>query len=122
MERSRKKAKAAYMISAVALDFWHTIIDERVDILLEDTYHEQHLMPGVREALTGLAHPVAIWANTRRANAEDVWRWLQRAGLAAHVTWVVTPSPTQDMCEAFGHRERSYSSTLVTTTFAKSCL
>jgi len=79
-----------YMISAVALDFGHTIIDERVDILLEDTYHEQHLMPGVREALTGLAHPVAIWANTRRANAEDVWRWLQRTGLAAHVTWVVT--------------------------------
>ena len=74
-----------YMISAVALDFGQTLIDERVDILLEDTYHEQHLMPGVREALTGLAHPVAIWANTRRANAEDVWRWLQRAGLAAHV-------------------------------------
>ena len=61
-----------YMISAVALDFGHTIIDERVDILRENNHREEHLMPGARAALTGLAHPVAIWANTRRANAEDV--------------------------------------------------
>ena len=78
------------MLKAIALDFGHTLIDERVDILLEHTHREEHLMPGVREALTGLAPPVAIWANTRRAHAEDVWRWLERAGLAAHITWVAT--------------------------------
>lgn len=75
---------------AVALDFGHTIIDEHVNIVSTHEHHPDHLMPGAREALFGLTLPVAIWANTRLADATDVRRWLGRAGLTSHVTWVVT--------------------------------
>ncbi len=78
------------MLRAIALDFGHTIIDERVDIVVEHEHRDEHLMPGVRQALADLTLPVAIWANTRRADADDVWRWLRRTGIASHVTWVVT--------------------------------
>jgi putative hydrolase of the HAD superfamily len=77
-------------LTAIALDFGHTLIDERINILTIAQHQEAHLMPGVRDALAELTLPVAIWANTRAANADDLRRWLQRAGLAAHVTWVVT--------------------------------
>jgi len=80
----------AYPLKAIALDFGHTLIDERIDILSIAQHQDTHLMPGVRHALAELTLPVAIWANTRAANAADVQRWLERAGLAAHVTWVVT--------------------------------
>jgi FMN phosphatase YigB (HAD superfamily) len=75
---------------AVALDYGHTLIDERIDILADAAHSDEHLMPGAREALSALILPVAIWANTRRANAADIRDWLERAGLGSAVTWVVT--------------------------------
>jgi len=75
---------------AVALDLGHTLIDERIDILAGAVHRDEHLMPGTRETLSALTLPVAIWANTRRASAADVRDWLERAGLASAVTWVVT--------------------------------
>jgi FMN phosphatase YigB (HAD superfamily) len=80
----------AHPLKAIALDFGHTLIDERVDILAIPDHRETHLMPGVRPAVEGLSLPIAVWANTRRAVADDVRRWLERAGLSAPVRWVVT--------------------------------
>ena len=60
-------------ICAVALDLAHTVIDERLGIIVTPATHdESHLMPGVRDALECLTPPVAIWANTRVATASDV--------------------------------------------------
>lgn len=78
-------------MKAVALDFGHTIIDERVDFL-GPGYHfdESHLMPGARHALEQLSLPLAVWANTRIAQASDIWQWLDRAALPEYVRWVAT--------------------------------
>jgi len=78
------------MLNAVALDFGHTLIDERVDILAATAHREEHLMPGARETLERLTLPVAIWANTRIADADNIRRWLERAGLSERIAWVVT--------------------------------
>jgi phosphoglycolate phosphatase-like HAD superfamily hydrolase len=77
-------------IRAVALDFGHTVIDERLDVLTIDRHDEAHLMPGARDALGRLQVPVAIWANTRVACAADIRAWLERAGISDRVQWVVT--------------------------------
>jgi FMN phosphatase YigB (HAD superfamily) len=77
-------------VKAVALDFGHTVIDERIDVLTALEHREEHLMPGVRDTLAALSLPVAIWANTRIANAAHVRGWLDRAGLSERVRWVVT--------------------------------
>jgi FMN phosphatase YigB (HAD superfamily) len=77
-------------IEAVALDLGHTVIDERLGLLALTPHDESRLMPGAREAMERLTLPIAIWANTRVANANDVRLWLERAGLASYVTWVVT--------------------------------
>jgi putative hydrolase of the HAD superfamily len=89
-------------VRAVAFDFGHTIIDERLDIMHLLTHEEHHLMPGVRHALSALTVPVAIWANTRVARAGDLRAWFERANLARHISWYVTsedagarkPAPT----------------------------
>jgi putative hydrolase of the HAD superfamily len=78
-------------MKAVALDFGHTIIDERVDFLAQGyTYDESHLMPGARHALEGLTLPVAVWANTRITRESDIWQWLDRTALSKYVRWVAT--------------------------------
>ena len=77
-------------IRAVAFDFGHTIIDERLDIMRLSAHDEHHLMPGARHALSALPVPVAIWANTRVARDRDVRAWFERADLARHVRWYVT--------------------------------
>ena len=77
-------------IEAVALDLGHTVVDERLGLLALTPHDESHLMPGAREAMERLTLPIAIWANTRVADANDVRRWLERAGLATHVIWVAT--------------------------------
>ena len=76
--------------TSVAFDFGHTLVDERVDILQSTVHNETQLMPGAQEALTTLKIPIAIWANTRVARAEDIDSWLVRAGLAKVVRWVIT--------------------------------
>lgn len=81
-------------VRAVALDFGHTIVDERLDILAREPHDEAHLMPGARDALEAITLPMAVWANTRVATAVDVWEWLRRAGLAQRVTWVITSQET----------------------------
>jgi FMN phosphatase YigB (HAD superfamily) len=77
-------------LRAVAFDFGHTLVDERVDILQSTVHDEAQLMPGAREALTTLEIPIAIGANTRVARAEDIEAWLVRAHLAQVVRWVIT--------------------------------
>ena len=72
-------------IRAVAFDFGHTIIDERLDIMRLSAHDEHHLMPGARHVLSALPVPVAIWANTRVARDCDVRAWFERADLARHV-------------------------------------
>jgi FMN phosphatase YigB (HAD superfamily) len=77
-------------LQAIALDFGHTVIDERIDILRAAEHEESHLMPGVRQALHQLTLPVAIWANTRVADAENIRHWLRGAALFDLITWVIT--------------------------------
>ncbi len=60
------------MLKAVIFDFGHTIMPETC---LEDSPVE--LMPGVSEAMTQIALPKGIWANTWDATASDIRNWLQ---------------------------------------------
>lgn len=77
-------------VKIVALDWGHTLMDERRDrhVPLDD--RPAHLMPGVREALGAIALPLAVWANTREGDERHVRAWLARAGLDGVFTWVIT--------------------------------
>jgi putative hydrolase of the HAD superfamily len=77
-------------VTVVALDWGHTLMDERRDrdVPLDD--RPAHLMPGVREALSGIALPLAVWANTREGDERHVRAWLTRAGLDGVFSWVIT--------------------------------
>ncbi|MEO5820493.1 MAG: HAD family hydrolase [Vicinamibacteraceae bacterium] len=77
-------------VTVVALDWGHTLMDERRDrdIPLDD--RPAHLMPGVREALAAITVPLAVWANTREGDERHVRAWLTRAGLDGVFSWVIT--------------------------------
>src|SRR5436190_6857354 len=76
------------MLNAVIFDFGHTIMreDSCADPRLENCSVE--LMPGAHEAIETIPLPKGIWANTRVATAADIRRWLVRAGLDSHISWV----------------------------------
>jgi HAD superfamily hydrolase (TIGR01662 family) len=80
----------AAAVTVVALDWGHTLMDERRDrdIPLDD--RPAYLMPGVREALAAITLPLAVWANTREGDERHVRAWLTRAGLDGVFTWVIT--------------------------------
>ena len=77
-------------VKVLALDWGHTLMDERRDrnVPLDD--RPAHLMPGVREALGAIALPLAVWANTREGDERHVRAWLTRAGLGGVFSWVIT--------------------------------
>jgi HAD superfamily hydrolase (TIGR01662 family) len=77
-------------LKVLALDWGHTLMDERRDrdVPLDD--RPAHLMAGVREALAALTIPLAVWANTREGHERHVRAWLARAGLEGVFTWVIT--------------------------------
>ena len=77
-------------LEAVALDWGHTVMDERRDADVALEARPIHLMPGVAEVLPLLRLPLALWANTRVAAEADVRAWLGRAGLDRLFRWVVT--------------------------------
>jgi putative hydrolase of the HAD superfamily len=75
---------------AIAFDWGHTLMDERLDADTPVETRPIHLMPGVMETLPRLDLPLALWANTRVAVEADVRRWLDRAGLARFFRCVIT--------------------------------
>ena len=77
-------------MKVLALDWGHTLMDERRDrnVPLDD--RPAHLMPGVREALAAITLPLAVWANTREGDERHVRAWLTRAGLDGVFSWVIT--------------------------------
>jgi FMN phosphatase YigB (HAD superfamily) len=81
---------ASAAVNIVALDWGHTLMDERRDrdVPLDD--RPAHLMPGVREALGAIPLPLAVWANTREGDERHVRAWLRRAGLDGVFSWVIT--------------------------------
>jgi FMN phosphatase YigB (HAD superfamily) len=83
-------AAAPAAVKVLALDWGHTLMDERRDrhIPLDD--RPAHLMPGVREALGAITLPKAVWANTREGDERHVRAWLMRAGLGSLFSWVIT--------------------------------
>jgi FMN phosphatase YigB (HAD superfamily) len=83
-------AAPAAGVKVLALDWGHTLMDERRDrhVPLDD--RPAHLMPGVREALGAIAVPLAVWANTREGDERHVRAWLRRAGLDGVFSWVIT--------------------------------
>ena len=73
-------------MKVLALDWGHTLMDERRDrhVPLDD--RPAHLMPGVREALAAIALPLAVWANTREGDERHVRAWLRGpASTALHL-------------------------------------
>ena len=74
------------MLKAVIFDFGQTIMPETLN--LEDCPVE--LMPGVVEAMSQIALPKGIWANTKEATASQIRSWLRRARLDAYIQWVIT--------------------------------
>ena len=83
-------AAAPAAVKVLALDWGHTLMDERRDrnVPLDD--RPAHLMPGVREALAAITMPLAVWANTREGDERHVRAWLTRAGLGGVFSWVIT--------------------------------
>ncbi len=77
-------------VKMVALDWGHTLMDERRDRAIPLAERPVHLMPGVPEALAALGVPLAVWANTREGDERHVRAWLTRAGLDGVFTWVIT--------------------------------
>jgi HAD superfamily hydrolase (TIGR01662 family) len=76
-------------VKVVALDWGHTLMDERRDRHIPLADRPAHLMPGVPEALSALTMPLAVWANTSQ-DERHVRAWLARAGLEGVFTWVIT--------------------------------
>jgi FMN phosphatase YigB (HAD superfamily) len=78
------------MLKAVIFDFGHTIMDESKG---QETPLESRpvcLMPGLFSTLPHITFRMGIWANTRVSNAQDVRRWLKRAGINQYFEWVIT--------------------------------
>jgi len=78
------------MLKAVIFDFGHTIMDEMQYGHVPLRARPIRLMPGVEEALSGIALRMGVWANTKRAREAGLRQWLKRAGIDSHFTWVVT--------------------------------
>jgi FMN phosphatase YigB (HAD superfamily) len=78
------------ILTAVAFDFGHTLIDERRDGSVPLASRPIHLMPHVLKTLPQVLFPMAVWANTRTATALDLRPFLDRAGIGKFFTWVVT--------------------------------
>lgn len=77
-------------LKAIAFDWGHTLMDERLDEHIPLEARPVHLMPGVAEVLPQLMLPLAVWANTRVAREVEVRGWLNRAGLGPLFQWVIT--------------------------------
>ena len=77
-------------IRVIAFDWGHTVMDENRDREVRLELRPIHVMPCVSEVLPRLAHPLALWANTRDAQESDVRAWLERAGLGRLFRWVIT--------------------------------
>ena len=77
-------------LKAIAFDWGHTLMDERLDEHIPLQARPVHRMPGVAEVLPQLTLPLAVWANTRVAREADVRGWLDRAGLGPLFSWVIT--------------------------------
>ena len=77
-------------LKAIAFDWGHTLMDERLDEHIPLEARPVHLMPGVAEVLPQLMLPLAVWANTRVAREVEVRGWLNRAGLGPLFPWVIT--------------------------------
>jgi FMN phosphatase YigB (HAD superfamily) len=73
-------------LKLVAFDFGHTLIDERVPLETD----APTLMPGARDAVSRIALPMAVWANTRQADETDVRRCLERLDLNRFFCSVIT--------------------------------
>jgi FMN phosphatase YigB (HAD superfamily) len=71
-------------VQAVAFDFGHTLVDEHTD------RSPLRLMPGVREVLTGICLPMAVWANTRAAREAEVRGILKAVEIEQYFSCVVT--------------------------------
>jgi FMN phosphatase YigB (HAD superfamily) len=77
-------------VKAIAFDWGHTVMDERRDEQFPLESRPIHLMPGVADVLPQLPLPLVLWANTHDADEADVRRWLDRAGLGALFSRVIT--------------------------------
>ncbi len=78
------------VITAVAFDFGHTLINEQKDGNISLVSRPIHLMPEVPEVLPQVPLPMAVWANTRTATATELRQFLDRAGIGHFFVWVVT--------------------------------
>jgi len=78
------------LLTAIAFDWGHTLMDERRDQHIPLDTRPVHLMPGVADVLPQLTLPLALWANTRVARETAVRGWLDRAGLGPLFNWVIT--------------------------------
>lgn len=77
-------------IRAVAFDFGHTLVDERMEASIPLESRPVHLMPEVAKILPQIEMPMAVWANTRTATDAGLRVLLERAGILPFFTWVVT--------------------------------
>ena len=78
------------LITAVAFDFGHTLVDEEKNAVTSLESGAIHLMPDVSEVLPLIPFGLAVWANMRTATDTDLQQFLNRAGIGRFFTWVVT--------------------------------
>jgi putative hydrolase of the HAD superfamily len=87
---NRPPALLSEMLTAIIFDLGHTIVDELGHRAIPVRSRPAKLMPGVKDTLPKISLRMGIWANTRRAKEPGVRRWLRRAGIDRHFTWLVT--------------------------------
>lgn len=76
-------------VQLVALDWGHTIMDERAGVGTPMGEWPIRLMPHVQDTLPLIPLPMALWANAP-AREGDVRDWLTRAGVSRYFSHVVT--------------------------------
>lgn len=77
-------------LKAIAFDWGHTLMDERLDDHIPLHARAIHLMPGVAEVVPHLMLPLALWTNTGTGREAEVRGWLTRTGLDPLFRWVIT--------------------------------
>jgi HAD superfamily hydrolase (TIGR01509 family) len=77
-------------LKAIAFDWGHTLMDERLDDHIPLDTRPIHFMPGVADVLPHLTLPLALWTNIRTGGEAEVRGWLHRTGLSPLFHWVIT--------------------------------
>lgn len=77
-------------MTTIFFDFGHTIMNELEHRDIDLAQRPVVLMPGVIEVLPLIKFDIGIFNNTKKATAQDVRAWLNRAEIDQYFKWIFT--------------------------------